>query len=291
MVRWGLLNVRSTHAKNWRPNFLVLAGSPAKRWYLIDLANAISHDRGILSIATILPEATTAERKAQLTNTIRDHLEERSVEALVRVVSAPSPYMGAAILVEAYGLGNLVPNTVLLGDGATTGDPTEYAAMVARIHQANRSIVVVRADQHRGFASRRIIDVWLQALRGNGSLMLTLAHLLATSLEWRYSIIRVRIVVANPDGAAEARSNLQAIIESTRIDAGVDVVIGSGNAIDIIAGASADADLTLIGLAAPDGDPAAYSGYLGDLQARTGSLNAVAFVLAAEDTEFLHILN
>lgn len=291
MVRWGLLNVRSTHAKNWRPNFLVLAGSPAKRWYLIDLANAISHDRGILSIATILPEPATAERKAQLANTIRDHLEERSVEALVRVVCAPSPYVGAAILVEAYGLGNLVPNTVLLGDGATTGDPVEYAEMVARIHRAHRSIVVVRADQHRGFASRRVIDVWLQALRGNGSLMLTLAHLLATSLEWRYAIIRVRIVVANPDGAAEARSNLRTIIESTRIDAAVDVVIGTGNAIDVIAGASTDADLTLIGLASPDGDPAEYSGYLADLQGRTASLNAVAFVLAAEDTEFLHILS
>lgn len=292
LIRTGLQHVRgAAHAKNWRPNFLVLAGSPAKRWYLIDLANAISHDRGILSVATILPEDATPERKAALAETIRDHLEDRSVDALVRVVGAPNPYAGAGLLVEAYGLGSVVPNTVLLGDGANTTDPVAYAAMIRTISAANRSIVVVRADEERGFGSRRTIDVWVQELRGNGSLMLTLAHLLTTSLDWRQSRVRVRKVVNNPDGVAEVEQNLRQIVDSTRIEADVDVVIGNGNPIETIADASAGADLTLIGMAGPGDDPVAYSGYLTELKKRTAGLNAIAFVLAAEDTEFKHILN
>jgi amino acid transporter len=56
MIRWGLFNLSAdAQARSWRPHFLVLAGNPEKRWYLIDLANTISHDRGILSVATILP--------------------------------------------------------------------------------------------------------------------------------------------------------------------------------------------------------------------------------------------
>jgi hypothetical protein len=292
MIRVGLHHVRgSGHAKNWRPNFLVLAGSPAKRWYLIDLANSISHDRGILSVATIVPEDAKPDRKFALADTIRDHLQERSVDALVRVVSAPNPYAGAGLLVEAYGLGAVVPNTVLLGDGATTSDPVAYAKMIRDINTANRSIVVVRADEERGFGSRRMIDVWVQQLRGNGSLMLTLAHLLSTSLDWRQATVRVRMVVKNPEGVDEVEENLREIISSTRIEATVAVVVNEGDAIETIADASTGADLTLIGLAGPGDDPVAYSDYLTELKKRTAGLKAIAFVLAAEDIEFKHILN
>ncbi len=90
-------------------------GSPTKRWYLIDLANDLSHDRGLLTIATILPEPAPSQRKRQLAETVREHLAERKVDALVRVVSAPTPYVGASVLVEAYGLGGLVPNTGAVG--------------------------------------------------------------------------------------------------------------------------------------------------------------------------------
>ena len=134
LIRWAAAHIRpSTHAKGWRPNILVLAGSPTKRWYLIDLANAMSHGRGLLTIATIVPDPTPSQRKRHLAETVREHLAERKVDALVRVVSAPTPYVGASVLVEAYGLGGLVPNTVLLGDAETTSDAGEYAAMIRRI--------------------------------------------------------------------------------------------------------------------------------------------------------------
>ena len=292
MIRWGLFNLRAeTEARSWRPHFLVLAGNPEKRWYLIDLANTISHDRGILSVATILPASVaTTDRKNSLAATIRDHLEERGVEALVRVVSAPTPYQGAATLVEAYGMGYLVPNTVLLGDGETTQDPIEYAQMIASFYRANRNVVIIRADAERLFGRRRQIDVWWQSMRGNGSLMVTLGHLISSSLTWSNMGLNVRMIVKDQDGAAGARENLAELISSTRMQANVEVVVDGRPPLDVIGATSTAADLTFIGLPRPTEDLAAFADHLRYLIDQTRHLPAVAYVLAAQDIEFDRIL-
>ncbi|MDH3260520.1 MAG: Na-K-Cl cotransporter [Acidimicrobiia bacterium] len=292
MIRWGLFNLRAdAQARSWRPHFLVLAGNPEKRWYLIDLANTISQDRGILSVATILPEsASSTDRKNSLATTIRDHLEERNVDALVRVVSAATPYEGAATLVEAYGLGYLVPNTVLLGDGETTDDPIEYAQMIASFYRANRNVVIVRADADRLFGRRRHIDVWWQSMRGNGSLMVTLGHLISASLTWSNVGLHVRMIVKDQKGAAEARANLAGLISSTRMRAKVDVMVDGRPPIEVISSTSTAADLTFIGLPRPTGDIEAFAEHLRNLINQTRNLPAVAYVLAAEDVAFDRIL-
>ena len=292
MIRWGLFNLRGeVEARSWRPHFLVLAGNPEKRWYLIDLANTISHDRGILSVATILPASVaTTERKNSLAATIRDHLEERNVDALVRVVSAATPYKGAATLVEAYGLGYLVPNTVLLGDGEGTDDPLEYAQMIASFYRANRNVVIVRADEERLFGRRRHIDVWWQSMRGNGSLMVTLGHLISSSLTWSNVGLHVRMIVKDQDGAAIARSNLAELISATRMDAAVDVLVDQRAPLEVIKTTSTAADLTFIGLPRPTDDIEAFADHLRNLINQTRDLPAVAYVLAAEDVEFDRIL-
>jgi hypothetical protein len=277
-------------AKNWRPNFLVLAGNPLKRWYLIDLANAFSHDRGILSVATILPEsASSTERKNHLAASIRERLADRGVQGLVRVVSAPTPYRGAALLVEAYGLGAFVPNTVLLGDGETTEDDLEYASMIASFYRANRNVVVVRAPTP-AFESRARIDLWWQGMRGNGSLIVTLGHLVSTSLTWRQATLNIRIIVRDAAGASGAAANLNELVSSTRIEATVDVIVDRRPPIEVIAERSAGADLTFIGLPVPDDDVEEFGRHLRQLMTDTATLPAIAFVLAAEQIAFERIL-
>ena len=291
MIRWGLFNLRAeTEARSWRPHFLVMAGNPEKRWYLIDLANTISHDRGILSVATILPAPATTERKNSLAATIRVHLEERGVEALVRVVTAPTPYQGAATLVEAYGMGYLVPNTVLLGDGETTNDPLEYAQMIASFYHANRNVVIIQADPDRLFGARRQVDVWWQSMRGNGSLMVTLGHLISSSLTWSNVGLHVHMIVRDQDGAAEAEENLAELISSTRMQAKVEVIVDARPPLDVITATSTEADLTFIGLPRPTEDLEAFAAHLRYLIDRTRHLPAVAYVLAAQDIEFDRIL-
>ena len=292
LIRWAAAHVRpSLHAKSWRPNILVLAGSPTKRWYLIDLANDLSHDRGLLTIATILPEPAPSQRKRQLAETVREHLSERKVDALVRVVSAPTPYVGASVLVEAYGLGGLVPNTVLLGDGETTSDADEYATMLRRIHDAGRNVVVVRAPDDTTFGRRRQIDVWLRSMRDNGALMIMLANTLRGSKSWRKSTITVRMVAAKEEAAIEIAANLRSLFAKARLVVDVDVIVDTRRAREVIGERSGSADLTLIGLpdpcAHPDDFPERLSGMLSQIETAT----PVAFVLASNDVDLEAILD
>jgi hypothetical protein len=292
LIRWAAAHIRpSTHAKGWRPNILVLAGSPTKRWYLIDLANDLSHDRGLLTIATILPEPAPSQRKRQLAETVREHLAERKVDALVRVVSAPTPYVGASVLVEAYGLGGLVPNTVLLGDGETTSDADEYATMLRRIHDAGRNVVVVRAPDDTTFGHRRQIDVWLRSMRDNGALMIMLANTLRGSKSWRKATITVRMIVAKEEAAAEIANNLRSLFAKARLVVEVDVVVDTRRAREVIGERSGSADLTLIGLPDPCTHPDDFPERLSGMLSQIETASPIAFVLASNDVDLEAILD
>jgi len=292
LIRWAAAHIRpSTHAKSWRPNILVLAGSPTKRWYLIDLANNLSHNRGLLTIATILPEPAPSQRKRQLAETVREHLAERKVDALVRVVSAPTPYVGASVLVEAYGLGGLVPNTVLLGDGETTTDADEYATMLRRIHDAGRNIVVVRAPDDTTFGRRRQIDVWLHSMRDNGALMIMLANTLRGSRSWRKATVTVRMVVPKQEAAKGIAANLRELFVTARLVVDVDVIVDQRPATEVIGERSSSADISLIGLPDPCVHPDDFPERLTALLTGIESPNPIAFVLASNDVDLQAILD
>jgi len=291
LVRWSVRHIRpSVHTKSWRPNILVLAGSPTKRWYLIDFADAVSHDRGLLTVATILPDPAPTERKKHLAETVREYLADRDVDALVRVVSAQTPYIGASLLVEAYGLGGLVPNTVLLGDGETTTDAGEYATMLKRLHDAGRNVIVVRAngDHDDAFGKRRSIDVWLSSVRDNGALMITLADAVRGSRSWRKATVTVRMIVATEEAVDEVSANLRALLASARLKVEVDVIADPRRPTTVI-GERSDADLTLVGLP----DPCQHDDYAPPLAAILGEVStskATAFVLASNDIDLQALL-
>lgn len=291
VVRWSAGKVRpSTHAKAWRPNILVLAGSPTKRWNLIEIADAWSHGRGLLTVATIVPDGTPAQRKRSLAETVREHLAERRVTALVRVVSAPSPYVGASVLVEAYGLGGIVPNTVVLGDGDTTADKHDYAAMVHGLHDAGRNVIMVRAgDEGWGHGHRRI-DVWLRSMRDNGALMITLANTLRADRRWRGATVHVRMVVANEAAVQEVEANLRSLLTLARLDVEVDVTVDDRPVSQVINEGGADADLTLIGLPDPCTDPDGFAGRLDAFVEAIDIDSPIAFVLASSDVDLEELL-
>ncbi len=163
ITRAGLMRLRiEADTKNWRPHLLVLSGAPTRRWHLIDLARAISHNRALLTVSTVLTtEGVTTERQHAMEKNIRDYLERRAVQGLVRVIAAPDPFVGAERLVESYGLGSLTPNTVLLGDSQDPALRARYCAMIEHFYHARRNVVIVRDDEDRGYgaapADRRVV--------------------------------------------------------------------------------------------------------------------------------------
>ncbi len=291
LTRSGLLRLRSgTDPRNWRPHFLVLSGAPTKRWHLIELANAFSHGRGLLSVATVVPpEGMVSEKRRQtMENRVQDYMAKRGVHGLVRVMTAPDAFVGAERLVQAYGLGALVPNTILLGDSERDELRPRYCSMVEHFYDARRNVVIVRGGENHGFGLRQRVDIWWGGLQGNGALLLILGYLLRNSIAWQNAEVRMKMVVPDESAQEQSLERLTELVEMTRTGVTPEVLAAEGRPFDdILHDSSTGADLVLMGMAEPDGD---FLQYFTELRERTTGLPPTVFVLAAEEIAFREVL-
>ncbi len=290
LTRTGLLRLRNTvDAKNWRPHLLVLSGAPSRRWHLIDLASALSHNRALVTISSVLTEkAMTSQRMESMSSSLYEYLDKQGVQALVRIIRADDAFSGAVQLVSTYGLGTLVPNTVLVGATEREDARIDYCHMISQFHAAQRNTLIVRHNEQRSFGARRHIDVWWGGRKGNGALMVILSWLVSTSLQWRGSTVTVKMVVPTESASVGARANLENILHASRTNALTEVIVSEGRPFwDIIRESSASADLVFIGMAEPGHD---FDAYYRQLQENTRGLPTTVFALAAEDLEFGEVI-
>ncbi len=291
LIRLGLLNIKSTiDPKNWRPHILVLSGAPSKRWNLITLTNDIIQNRGLMTVGTVLSgEKTGPERKKNMENNIKDYLENREIVSLVRVISAHDPFQGAELLVETYGLGSLVPNTILMGDSTVRDHYPAYCSMVNHFYLSKRNVIIVREDEKRNFGNKKVIDVWWGGLRKNGALMIIIAHLLQRSIHWAGAKIRLIMVVPSDNAANEARKNISNLVKSVRIDIEDHLIVAHDRPFEtILKRVSSNSDLVILGLAEPRGNFLEY--YDQFINVKTSGIPSTLFVLAAQDINFEDVL-
>jgi solute carrier family 12 (sodium/potassium/chloride transporter), member 2 len=286
----GLMRLRQQpDAKNWRPHFLVLSGAPTKRWHLVSLAAWISHNRGLLTVASILPsESMSGDRLKRLSATITEYMDRQGVQGFVRAVSAESPTQGARQLIQAYGLGSLVPNTVVIGATGRQEGLEEYADLIRLFHSERRNTLIVRHNDAVGFGRRKRIDVWWSGLKGNGGLMITLAYMLRNSMPWRGAVVTIKMLVATEEAAEGARTNLQNLFSASRTGIQHEVIVsGERSFFEVLRSSSRTSDLVFLGLATPD---ESFGAYYAGLQERTSMLPTTVFVLAAEDVPFEEVI-
>jgi len=290
LVRQGVLQLDYTpDTKNWRPHILVFSGAPTRRWNLIEFAANLTHNRSLFTVSSVLPSGSRdTAQQAEMEGTIRDYLERRGVQGLVRLTTAPDLFTGVQRMVETYGLGPLVPNTIMLGDSEKPALRERYCQMIANLHQARRNVVVFRDAGDRGFGRRQQIDVWWGGMQANGSLMLILAYLVRTSIEWRGAQMNLKLVVPNEAAAQAARSNLEELIKQLRIGAIPQVIVSNGRPFnEILRSSSENSDLIFLGIAQPSQN---FSVYYQRLQAMATGLPATVLVLAEPDFAFSEVL-
>ncbi|MGA1622590.1 MAG: Na-K-Cl cotransporter [Synechocystis sp.] len=316
LVRSGLMNMTSIpDPKNWRPHLLVFAGNHLKRWHLVELAAALTHNRGLVSIFNILPpDISNPQRQDNLTAIAQTNLDQANVQAFFRVKTAPDLYQGMEQLVETYGLGPLIPNTVLVGHPDDLQNLDRYCQFLVHCHHHQRNVIILRdapAAKRSGKSppesvlvapekrqSSKRIDVWWGGLQSNGGLMLILAYLLRNSWQWHRSEICLKLVVPDVHAVQSAQANLAALVQRLRIGAIPQVINAEGRPFaEILLESSQDADFVLLGLAHPDdptvgeaSHPHPYAHYYQQLHERTQHLPATLFVLASEDLNFAQLL-
>ncbi|SMO44597.1 amino acid permease [Gracilimonas mengyeensis] len=290
ITRAGLMRIGvEEESKTWRPHPLVLSGAPTKRWHLIELASSLTHNRGILTVATVLTSSDiAAKRRKNMENNIREFLNKRSIQALVRVTTAPDAFEGGERLIQSYGLGALVPNTVILGDSENEEYRSKYCGMISGFHNQQRNVMVVHQNEDQGYGDRKRIDIWWGGLKGNGGLMMILAYLLQSSRNWYDAEVHLKMVVENEMAGKEAQKNIERIVEKIRTGAEPEIIVSNGRPFnDILHESSKDADLVLMGMAEPDEN---FSEYYAGLQQRLKGLPTTIMVLAAEEISFGEVL-
>lgn len=302
LVRLGIaaLNERSVDPRTWQPNLLVLSGSPTTRWYLIELAHAISQNRGFLTVATVVPEDTPAVRLNSLWSTVRDYLRKRDVRAFVKILAADNPFVGMHMLVKAYGYGPVRPNTLLLGETENPDNYAAFAQLIALSCRQHQNLVIVReADarekdpvENEPFLR---MDLWWYGNQQNLGLMLALAHMLLDSPLWRQATLTLKTLVDAPEKQQDALERLETFIGKARIQAQARVLVRSADrpVFEDIRQHSNGANLVLLGMRAPNPDETvdAYQTYYRTLLAQTADLPPTALVLAAEDMDYYAIFD
>ncbi len=290
LIRSSLMRLREdSDPKNWRPHYLVLSGAPLSRWYLIAMANSFVQGKSLMTVATVLTKKNIKkDRVIHMERHTKEFLSKRNIYSLVRIVPAPDPYIGAKNLVDHYGLGRLVPNTIILGDTREESHLPEYCEMIHYFYRSQRNVMILDMEEDYQANPKEKIDLWWGGLKLNGALMIVMVHLLQRSLEWRDAELTIKMVVSNESAAEGAERNLINMIDKMRSNAGYELIIAGDRSFpEILAESSSKADLVFLGLKEPDDE---YADYYRQLQANTSSLKNKVFILAGEKISFEEVL-
>ncbi len=287
------LNELSKDARNWRPNFLILSGAPKSRFHLIDLAYQISHQKGFMTVASIITEKDiNPEKLFSFEDSTRAFLKKQGVLSLTKVIEAHSIYEGAKELINTYGLGEIKPNTVLLGDTSDISKLDEYIKIIDTTYKRKKNIVIAKDSStteqvmQRGGSS---IDIWWRGSGENVNLMLTLAYMLKTSKKWKKANLVLRSIAKNEKDKAGIEKSLENFISSSRIPAHQEIYIDSHlDPFSIIQEKSRNSEIVFLGLKTPE-DSKEYQDYYINLLKSTSNLKTVLYVLEGEDLSFSEI--
>lgn len=291
LLRYAVLRLeKNINAKSWRPNFLVLSGSLAKRWHLIDFANGITQERGLFTIATILAEKNVSREKINdYEKRLTEYLNNKKIKALVRITKAKEIFRGAIQLVDSYGLGHVVPNTVLLGESKNKEHQKDYANMILHFYQSKRNVIIMQDFVSEDFTNKKSVDIWWGGLKGNGGLMMILGYLMHTSTYWPNIEVNIKMVVKTEEAASTANKNLTNLLSGMRVNFNTQVLVSKDRSFwDILKTESANSDLVMLGLKTPDEN---FAEYFENLKKNTKYLQRKIFVLASQDIEFEDVLN
>ncbi len=207
---------------------------------------------------------------------------------LVRVTTGSNPYTGAEELVKSYGLGYLVPNTIILGDSETLETRHLYCRMIAKFYEQKRNVVIVHDVGDIVFREKKKIDLWWGGLKGNGALMMILAYILQNNQSWLNAEITIKMVVQNKQAADSAHLNLERIIKKLRLGAKTEIIVAGGRSFETILHTSSNySDLIFMGMATPDDK---FLDYYNLIQERLKNLPTTIMVLAGEKVSFDDVL-
>lgn len=219
------------HPRDWRPQILAFSDDAERRGQLLTFASWIQGGSGLTTVVRVLegkwPAVVRARKEAE--EELRKDIHEKGLPAFPLVVAASSAVEGILTLVQAYGVGPVKVNTILLNwfEGASKGVPglkeAKYARILGNAFRMGENLVLLAANEGAWAAIQglppedRRIDVWWWG-DATSPLMLLLAHLMKRRPGWEEASIRV-VSPAQKRSPGEVLDELSRVLEEIRIQA------------------------------------------------------------------------
>lgn len=293
LARYALLQLETERrsAKNWRPNLIVFTGQPHNREQLVAVADWLSLGRGIVTFFQLIIGDVEKLVGKNLRDTarrqIRKYIQSHGMTAFAEAEVVSDFQRGALTLAQAHGIGDLAPNSVLLGWSRTEQGRVMQVELMRQFVAIHKSVLFLNYDFTRGFGRKRIINVWWQGRGGNADLKLLLAHLIQRHRDWFQSEIRLLRIIDSPEGVVQTRAHLEQMLQAVRVEAEPVVIVRHDRRrpiAEVIKDNSINVDLTLLGMKLPTKDEAAvYSQRLNELVEAVGTVLLVRNAQLDED--------
>ncbi|NLG17741.1 MAG: amino acid permease [Fibrobacter sp.] len=242
------------HSKNWRPTIIVFSGNPQNRLTLTRYADWLGSGRGIVTIAGVLSgnlHEKIRERRAYMEN-LEEFIRKNHIRAFPDVLVTPDFDLGLNQFLQVTSIGPIKPNLVMFG---WSSDPNRAPAFVQSLRTAkllNMSIVLVRDGGLPDLQQKkRKIDVWWSGKR-NGSLMVILAYLISLDSQWSGTSIRILRAVENEYMRKNAEEELKNLIESSRMNIAIQVILSGDPLEKLIRSHSSNANVIFLGFEVPE---------------------------------------
>ena len=192
---------------------------------------------------------------------MEDFIHEQRLSAVAKTVITDDFARGVTTLLQVAGVGQIQPNTVLIGFSEDTVKEKVFADTVQRIVELKRNLIVFAEAELPASQLEPRIDVWWRS-KQNGSLMLTLAYLLQRNPSWREHTIRVLRIVEEEAARADALEGMKKMIDESRFEAETEIVVAQGEAFPVITQHSEKSAVCFLGLSiqalADKDDPLGY---------------------------------
>jgi len=281
------------HARYWRPQILAFSDNPQRRSQLLRFSSWIEGGSGLTSAIKILEGEGLKMRKLkeEAEAQLQRDIQKDDAHAFPLVVTAPNLEIGLQTVIQAYGIGSLKANTILLNwlgrsPAKILGlDDREVGRNLRAAHHYGCNIVIldVKLDKWNALeepiGQDRCIDVWWWG-DATSRLMLLFAYLMTRNEKWRDAKIRL-LAVADGNEDGQTIESLEEMLEEVRIEATPELVKDVDP--DTLAEYSADASLAFLPFRIRDNqvlDPFGNS-----MENTLFLLPVTAMVLAAEDVE------
>jgi hypothetical protein len=281
------------HPRNWRPQLLLFSDDLHRRQQLFQFADWCEGDSGFTTVVRILEGQglKMLKLKAEAEDGLRKDIADHNLEAFPLVIIAQNLTQGIQTLVQAYGIGPLHANTILLNwleeipEISVSFRKIIYGQRLRTAFRLGCNIVILDAKQKEWDqleaipADQKRIDVWWWN-DDSSQLMLLLAYLITRHETWDGA--KIRVLAAPVDGMTEDTDKvLRQTLDDVRIDA--EPVVLTELSADRIADHSKDAALVFLPFRLRANQPVDLFGE--PLNQIVSRLPITALVMAAEDID------